>query len=228
MRTNARHLAALAGPVDRTPACPAGGRSSWRITVLGKLALALVATVVALPATAEVFVFHGILSPANGATGNGEITATYDSFLHTLALDTTYRGLTGPVNGSTITTGALLHCCTASPGVGFSPPALASLPGFPVKTSAGSNDVTVALDSAPTYNTAFLNLAGSVPQAEQRLFDGLRSGRTYFALHTTQFPAGEIRGFLQPVPEPASMGLMALGLVMVGAVARRRRSGRAA
>ncbi|HMN77569.1 MAG TPA: PEPxxWA-CTERM sorting domain-containing protein [Burkholderiaceae bacterium] len=36
------------------------------------------------------------------------------------------------------------------------------------------------------------------------------------------FAAGEIRGFLHPVPEPETYALMLLGLAAVGAAARRR------
>ncbi len=61
--------------------------------------------------------------------------------------------------------------------------------------------------------------------ASAALLSGLEAGRAYFNVHSTAFPGGEIRGFMQPVPEPATWGLMALGMAAVGAVARRRRRG---
>jgi hypothetical protein len=63
------------------------------------------------------------------------------------------------------------------------------------------------------------NLAAQLPI----IFNGM----SYINYHTTQFPGGEIRGAITLTPEPATVALLGSGLVALGLVARRRRSGSA-
>jgi hypothetical protein len=48
------------------------------------------------------------------------------------------------------------------------------------------------------------------------------AGRAYINFHTVQFPGGEIRGAIPPVPEPETYALMLAGLGAVGWIGRRR------
>ena len=46
-------------------------------------------------------------------------------------------------------------------------------------------------------------------------------GQTYLNIHSSTFPNGEIRGFLTPVPEPATMLLV--GGVLFGLARTKRK-----
>lgn len=78
-----------------------------------------------------------------------------------------------------------------------------------------------------TWNPAFITSSGGTPAAaEAILAAGLAAGQAYLNIHTTQFPNGEIRGFLTPapIPEPGALGLLGFALIGLMVAARRRRA----
>jgi hypothetical protein len=176
-------------------------------------------------AQATILNFTALLSganevPPNASPGTGVVTIAVDDVAHTMFLDVTFSGLLGN------TTAAHIHCCTAVPltgnaGVATTTP---TFPGFPSGVTSGNYNATFNLLDASSYNAAFITNNGGTPSsAEVALLAGMVSGRSYFNLHSTVFPGGEIRGFLVAVPEPGSIALFGLGAACLIAFIRRRR-----
>ena len=157
-------------------------------------------------------------APPNASPGQGVGLVTFDLDLATMRVQVSFADLTGNVTASHI------HCCTASPGSATAGVAtqLPSFVGFPHGGTSGSYDHTFDLTVASSYNPAFVTAQGSISGAMNALLAGALAGTAYLNIHTETFRAGEIRGFLQPVPEPSTWALMALGLVATGFAARRR------
>ena len=178
----------------------------------------------ALPAAAQQYVFTAVLSgaaeqPPNTSAGGGAAVVTFDTAASSVRLQTTWANLTGD------TTVGHVHCCTSTALSGIAPPAttLPTLLGFPAGARYGSYDRTLDMTQAASYSAAYLAANGGTPSAAfNALLGGVAAGQAYFNVHSTSFPAGEIRGFLQPVPEPATYALMLGGLALVGSAARRR------
>ena len=189
-------------------------------------ATALALAVAALPATAHEVIYKAFLtgaaeSPPNASTGLGVAVITFDLDLFTMQIQTTFAGLTGNVTASHI------HCCTAVPGAGNVGVATQTptFVDFPLGATFGSYDHTFDMTLASSYNAPFITAnGGTVSTAFTALINGIDAGRAYLNIHSSFAPGGEIRGFLAPVPEPASYGLMGVGLLALGAFMRRRRT----
>lgn len=193
---------------------------------LARWSLSIVAVLIALPAHAALLTFYRELGPeAPGATGSGWARATFDTDALTMRVEAEFSGLSG------LTTVAHIHCCTAVPesgtvGVATYP---GTFPGWPAGVSAGSYDGSFDMSLATSYTSGFIDNfgGGTVAGAFAALLAGLDGGRGYFNVHSSTFPAGEIRGFLRtvPVPEPGALVLLGLGLLAVAITLRNRRRG---
>lgn len=191
-----------------------------------RFAVALAATVLALPASAATLVFFTNMdgpseAPPVASPATGWARVTFDDVALTMRVRAVFEDLVGT------TTVAHIHCCTAEPGAGTIGVATqpGTFAGWPVGVTSGSYARLFDMSVAASYTGAFLAANGGTPEgAFAGLLAGLEAGRGYFNVHTTFAPGGEIRGFLVRVPEPGALVLIGLGLVIVALATRRRRS----
>jgi len=119
--------------------------------------------------------------PANNSTATGFGTVVLDDVAHTITVDLSWSGLTADA------TAAHIH----GPGA----------PGTNANIIFPFNDVPTATSgSIPEQTFGISN--NRIPQLEAGLF--------YMNIHDANFPNGEIRGQLLPVPEPATLALVAV------------------
>jgi len=160
--------------------------------------------------------------PSNASPGSGTATVEYDASAHALKVDAQFSGLTAG------NTAAHIHCCVSPsafpPTAGVATPT-PTFPGFPTGTTSGTYSQLFDLTLTSSFNASFVAAnSGTTAGAEAALAAGLTSGQAYFNIHTSTFPGGEIRGFLAPVPLPATVWLFGSGLLGLVEVARRKKA----
>ena len=183
------------------------------------LALGIVLGICPQTSQAGFIVYVANLAPeATGATGTGFAQVTLDTVARLMRVQVSFSGLSGN------TTVSHIHGPTAVPGVGTAG-VMTTTPtfsGFPAGVKFGTYDVTLDTLASSTYRAGFITANGNtVAGAEAALYASLLDGKAYFNIHSSAFPGGEIRGFLNAVPEPASLTSLAIGAV--GLLLARRR-----
>jgi len=189
--------------------------------VLSVLALAG-ASALAVPAFAQSTTFRAVASgpaesPPNASFGSSLVTI--EVIGTQLTVDAPFQDLTGT---STV---AHVHCCTVDPFTGVAPIAV-PFTDLPTGVRSGSYSATVALDEAASYDPAFLAANGGTAQgAYSALVDAMLANEAYVNIHSSVYPAGEIRGFVvaAPIPEPGEWAMLGVGLAGLVWLGRRRR-----
>lgn len=159
----------------------------------------------ALPAQATVFqttLSGANENPPNASSGSGSATVIIDGTM--LSVDLNFAGLSAPASAGHI------HCCAGTDGNAGVAVDFADIP-----ESVGTTySQTFDLLDAGVYGSAFLTShGGSAAAAMTAFLDGLFAGLAYVNVHNEIFPAGEIRGQLAQVPEPAAALLLTLGML---------------
>ncbi|MGB8436432.1 MAG: CHRD domain-containing protein [Burkholderiales bacterium] len=170
------------------------------------------ANAVVLPWSASLDTAQAIATTGGdpSASGTGSASGTYDTIANILTWNVSVSGLSAPAT--------LAHFHGPSPGPGTNAGVRVELPSLSLGTLAGNTSG----DFSGSMDLDLLTMpplpAGGVAQLESELL----GGHWYLNVHTSAFPAGEIRGQIS-VPEPGSLALCVLALTSLLAARGRRR-----
>ncbi len=182
---------------------------------LSLVAAAAALFVLPLAAQATVYQFNASLAGINETTpnasiGTGVATLFYNDFGTLATADDTYNFSMSVFGLTNVATGFHIHAAApAGANVGV----VVNLNAAPFLALNAGGNLLVGGNAVSAPNVTFLS--------------NLQSSLAYVNVHTAAFPGGEIRGQLvqvaaTPVPEPSTYAMLGLGVLAIGAIARRR------
>jgi hypothetical protein len=171
-------------------------------------------------------------NPPNNSTATGTASFELNDAMTALSMSVTINGLdvTGTQTADPLDNLGAAHIHALAPGAPltanggvvwgfFGTPFNNTMPneGTVTPFATGVGGVFTAVWNAPEGN------AGTTLTAQ---LTNLFNGRLYINFHTPEFPGGEIRGALEPIPEPGTLTLLGLGLLGLARHQMRRRATR--
>jgi hypothetical protein len=157
-------------------------------------------------------------NPPTASAGTGAGFVDIDTTTHQLQVNVVFSGLTSG------TTASHIHCCIAPPGNANVATTVPSFPGFPLGVTSGTYNHILDTTQASSWNPSFITANGGTPAgAEAALAAGAAAGQAYLNIHTSNFPGGEIRGFLilqqqggpSGIPTLSEWAFVALGVLLI-------------
>jgi hypothetical protein len=156
-------------------------------------------------------------NPPNASPGIGLIKVDVGST--SMSADVAFKNLISPASE------AHIHCCATSAFTGTAPIAV-PFTDFPTGVTNGTYSKSFSLSDTATYDPGFLKSnGGTAESATTALMNAIAANEAYVNIHSTEFPNGEIRGWLvaAPIPEPGEWAMLGIGVAGLLWMGRRRR-----
>lgn len=143
-------------------------------------------------------------TPPNASPATGSADLSFDDVSHILTWDITFSGLVGGPPIAAHFHGPTNPGDPAGPGI-----------ASPIRVNIG--DIS-GLASPMIGDFDLDDLTNSAPNTSNLL-----NGLWYINIHNAEFPGGEIRGQVVRVPEPASLALLGIGVLILALTRNRHR-----